>query len=79
METILIKCPHCKEEMQAPADRESILCMFCGEKIDLVEVRKTVPESEKTTDMFLCFSDFFISLRTANEFRMIPFLHNGYL
>ena len=50
METILIKCPHCKEEMQAPADRESILCMFCGEKIDLVEVRKTVPESEKTTD-----------------------------
>ena len=50
METILIKCPHCKEEMQAPADRESILCMFCGEKIDLVEVRKTVSESEKTAD-----------------------------
>ncbi len=35
METILIKCPHCKEEMQAPAGRESILCMFCGERIDL--------------------------------------------
>ncbi len=35
METILIKCPHCKEEMQAPAGRESILCMFCGKKIDL--------------------------------------------
>ena len=50
METILIKCPHCKEEMQAPTDRESILCMFCGEKIDLVEVRKTVSESEKTAD-----------------------------
>ena len=35
METILIKCPHCKEEMQAPAGRESILCMFCGERIDM--------------------------------------------
>lgn len=35
METILIKCPHCGEEMQAPKGRESILCMFCGVKIDL--------------------------------------------
>lgn len=44
METVLIKCPHCKEEMQAPADRESILCMFCGEKIDLEEAQA---EAEK--------------------------------
>lgn len=44
METILIKCPHCNEQMQAPADRDSILCMFCGKKIDLAqteEFRKT--------------------------------------
>ena len=40
METVLIKCPHCKEEMQAPAGRESILCMFCGGKIDLTAVRE---------------------------------------
>lgn len=37
METILIRCPHCKEEMQAPQGRDSILCMFCGEKIDLTK------------------------------------------
>ncbi len=35
METISIKCPHCNEEMQAPVGRESIICMFCGEKIKL--------------------------------------------
>ena len=40
METTLIKCPHCNEKMQAPADRESILCMFCGEKINLAEAVK---------------------------------------
>lgn len=46
METILIKCPHCGEEMQAPADRESILCMFCGGKIDLTSAEKTESEAE---------------------------------
>lgn len=46
METILIKCPHCNEEMQAPADRESILCMFCGEKIDLTETKCPAKEAE---------------------------------
>lgn len=35
MDTILINCPHCEEEMQVPVGRESVLCMFCGEKIDL--------------------------------------------
>lgn len=46
METILIKCPHCGEEMQAPAGRETILCMFCGEKIDLTAAKKIQEESE---------------------------------
>lgn len=45
METILIKCPHCSEKMQAPVGRESILCMFCGEKIDL-----TKEEAKQTED-----------------------------
>jgi len=35
MDTILVKCPHCKEQMQAPKGRASIICMFCGKNIDL--------------------------------------------
>lgn len=52
METILIKCPHCGEEMQAPAGRESILCMFCGERIDLTsaEVKEGTESKEPTKD-----------------------------
>lgn len=52
METILIKCPHCKEEMQAPAGRESILCMFCGERIDLTsaEVKYGAEGREEAAD-----------------------------
>lgn len=46
METILIKCPHCKEEMQAPANRESILCMFCGEKIDMEKMQAETAERQ---------------------------------
>lgn len=48
METVLIKCPHCGEEMQAPVGRESILCMFCGEKIDLKEAGKSAQKKEST-------------------------------
>lgn len=40
METVLIKCPHCGETMQAPVNRASILCMFCGEKIELAQAEK---------------------------------------
>lgn len=47
METVLIKCPHCSEEMQAPVGRESILCMFCGEKIELA---KTEEQTLSTDD-----------------------------
>lgn len=47
METILIKCPHCGEKMQAPADRESILCMFCGGKIELAAVEKPEGQEER--------------------------------
>lgn len=46
METVLIKCPHCEETMQAPADREFILCMFCGEKIELAKVEKPEMQAE---------------------------------
>ncbi|MBD5551006.1 MAG: hypothetical protein HDQ96_07515 [Lachnospiraceae bacterium] len=48
MKIILIKCPFCKEEMQAPADRETILCMFCGERIDLTKVQETDLKTDKT-------------------------------
>lgn len=48
METVLIKCPHCREKMQAPVDRESVLCMFCGEKIDLTKTENYVQEIEST-------------------------------
>lgn len=46
METVLIKCPHCNEEMQAPADRDTILCMFCGEKIDLTKTQRVEQAEE---------------------------------
>ncbi len=62
METILIKCPHCGEEMQAPAERESILCMFCGERIYLTAVEKTETEAEtavakEQTDAGKCYEN----------------------
>ena len=50
METILIKCPHCDEEMQAPAGRESIICMFCGKNIDLTSM---VSVSKEDADSLL--------------------------
>lgn len=46
METILIRCPHCNEEMQAPADRETILCMFCGGKIDMTKAERAEQTEE---------------------------------
>ena len=54
----MIKCPHCKEEMQAPAGRESILCMFCGERIDLTSdgVKKEA-ESEEAADAGKCYDN----------------------
>lgn len=52
METILIKCPHCKEQMQAPKERESVICMFCGETILLDENRI---KTEDTYDMGKCY------------------------
>lgn len=30
-----ISCPQCKEKMQAPLDRNRIICMFCGQQISL--------------------------------------------
>lgn len=59
METVLIKCPYCKEEMQAPVDRESILCMFCGKKIDLAETEEQTQNTngssaEKDADAAKC-------------------------
>lgn len=62
METILIKCPHCGEEMQAPAGRETILCMFCGERIDLAAVERTEAEAEtavakEQTDAGKCYEN----------------------
>ncbi len=49
METVLIKCPHCNEEMQAPAGRESILCMFCGGRIDLTSAGVVCQETESAS------------------------------
>lgn len=39
-------CPHCNEEMEAPANRESIICMFCGKTIFL-----TSNDQEKIEDV----------------------------
>jgi len=59
METILIKCPHCNEEMQAPKGRESILCMFCGEKIDLAAAQALEKEEapRETADVGKCYEN----------------------
>lgn len=54
METILIKCPHCDEEMQAPARRESIICMFCGKNIDLTSM---VSVSKEDADAEKCYNN----------------------
>lgn len=34
MEFITGKCPKCGGELQIPEDRESIICMYCGEEIE---------------------------------------------
>lgn len=57
METILIKCPHCNEQMQAPANRSSILCMFCGEKIDLTENIAAAKKTPEPSDVGKCFEN----------------------
>ena len=54
METLLIKCPHCDEEMQAPAGRESIICMFCGKNIDLTSM---VSVSKEDADAEKCYNN----------------------
>ncbi|MBE5853371.1 MAG: hypothetical protein E7299_10565 [Lachnospiraceae bacterium] len=55
METILIKCPHCNEEMQAPTGRETIICMFCGKSIDLTSMMTTV--SKENYDAEKCYNN----------------------
>ncbi len=35
MDYVELKCPECGEVMKAPAERESIICMFCGKTIEM--------------------------------------------
>lgn len=63
METVLIRCPHCSEEMQAPADRESVLCMFCGKKIELPKADHSLPE--KSADAAKCQENLLLILEYA--------------
>lgn len=40
-------CPRCHENIQVPDDRETILCMYCGEEIS---VKEALGEEEKAAD-----------------------------
>lgn len=58
METILIQCPHCKEKMQAPKDRDEIICMFCGKTISVRELLDGKQEENGTLlDTAKCFEN----------------------
>lgn len=53
MEFIKGKCPKCNGELQIPENREKIICMYCGEEIEVrqamegVSVSKTVNSEKK--------------------------------
>lgn len=55
MDTILVKCPHCKEQMQAPKGRDSIICMFCGKDVDLKEAANSALND--TSSIEKCFEN----------------------
>lgn len=58
METILIQCPHCHEKMQAPKDRDEIICMFCGKTISMKELLEGKQEQDgKILDTAKCFEN----------------------
>ena len=45
MNHINVVCPHCKKELQLPADAENIICMYCATPID---VKSLIDEKMKT-------------------------------
>lgn len=58
MDTIWIQCPHCGEKMQAPKDREAVICMFCGKNIPLAEIIKDMQEEDgRLLDTAKCFEN----------------------
>lgn len=46
MEFINGKCPKCHGELQIPSDRDTILCMYCGEQINTSEAADEIPPKE---------------------------------
>lgn len=49
MEFITGKCPKCSGELQIPENRDSIICMYCGEEIDTKQAIEGVKEQVEVT------------------------------
>lgn len=58
MDTIWIECPHCKEKMQVPRERESVICMFCGKTVPVSEILKeNKEENGRILDVEKCLEN----------------------
>lgn len=74
MEKIKVQCPFCNEQMDAPADRTSIICMFCGKTITLSK-----EERDKEDDQhFSYLKEHFHELFEQVEFTMDQFNRTDY-
>lgn len=61
------KCPKCQGVLQVPEDRDSILCMYCGEKLDVSDILKQEEDTKteiKTQEKPLDYEE---SLQTAMD------------
>ena len=50
MEFITGKCPKCNGELPIPENRESIICMYCGEEIETRQAMSSSKEPVEVTD-----------------------------
>lgn len=46
MEFLKGVCPHCQGELQLPADRDTIICMYCGKELAVKDARQQEQTSE---------------------------------
>lgn len=73
MEFISAKCPHCEGELKIPADRSSIICMYCGKEIDVAGLDTLEEEMVSNEQLLervksLLTDELFISPLTMSQF-----------
>jgi len=79
------KCPKCHQIIQVPADRETILCMYCGEEINIENAIAAFEDHSALTssnvssdDLYMEVRDDFIQMIERIEDPMKNFKKNTY-